>query len=188
MSRNNPPKKPQEARKAGARFIILFFFLVLGFTFLVRSTIVDNNIILPYTKFITWISAKSFFLFGIDVEPVDTYMRHPDFSVDIRRGCDGVVATLILISACVAFPSPWIQKIKAVVYGYLLIFLLNIVRIFVLFSLGLMGWMKAFNFVHTYIAQFIVIACAMIFWIFWASRLKNSVQIAESTPSTGISD
>jgi exosortase/archaeosortase family protein len=161
------------SRKEAVRFIVFFFLLVLGFTFLVRLPLIDEGLILPYTKFITWISSKSFLLAGIEVEAISTYMRHPSFSVDIRRGCDGVVATLILVSACIAFPAPWWKKIRGVLWGYVLIFVLNLVRVVVLFSLGMKGWMEAFEFVHTYIAQFVVIAAAMIFWVYWASRLDN---------------
>lgn len=168
----------KKSRKQAVQFVALFFLLVLGFTFLVRLSFIDEHLILPYTQFIAWISAKTFLIFGVEVEAVETYLRHPRFSVDIRRGCDGVVATLILISACIAYPAPWEKKLQGVFWGYILIFVLNLIRVDILFGLGVLGWMWAFDFVHTYIAQFIVIASAMLFWIYWASNLKNSDQTA----------
>jgi exosortase H (IPTLxxWG-CTERM-specific) len=174
MAKDKNFSPSESSRIAQIKFIVFFFFLVLGFTLLVRVSFIDENLILPYTKLIAWISAKSLLLFGIQVDAVDTYMRHPSFSVDIRRGCDGIVATLILVSACIAFPSSWIQKVKGILGGYTLIFVLNLVRVDVLFALGMWGWMSLFEFVHTYIAQFIVIVCAMAFWIFWVSRLRES--------------
>jgi exosortase/archaeosortase family protein len=156
------------------KFLLSFFFLVVGFTFLIRLTFIDENLVLPYTQFISWFTALLFQSVGIGVESSQTLLRHPDFTVDIRRGCDGIVATLILVSALIAYPSPWKSKFVGVFWGYILIFFLNLVRVIVLFSLGILGWMDTFNFVHTYIAQFVVIACAMLYWIFWAGRLRES--------------
>lgn len=184
MAIKDAPKSQPKSRKEAVRFIIFFFLLVLGFTFLVRLPLIDEGLILPYTKFITWISSKSFLIAGIEVEPLNTYMRHSSFTVDIRRGCDGVVATLILVSACIAFPAPWKKKLTGVLWGYILIFVLNLVRVVILFSLGMKGWMGAFEFVHTYIAQFVVIAAAMIFWVYWASRLNNPYNIEAQEQTT----
>ena len=155
------------------RFIVVFFALVIGFTWLIKLPLIDEWIISPYVAGITSLSG---FLYGIidnSVETGGTYLRHPDFSVNIKKGCDGIVAAIILVSACIAFPSTWKMKIAGIVEGYLLIFVLNIVRILLLFSLGVHGHMEIFNLVHVYVAQFIVIIGAMVFWIYWAGKTRT---------------
>jgi exosortase H (IPTLxxWG-CTERM-specific) len=150
-------------------------FLVIGIlgTLVIRIEWVDDHAVYPYTRFIAALSAGVFQLAAMDVQARDTMLLHPDFRVDIRRGCDGVVATLILVAACVAFPVAWARRLWGVLLGYLLIFVMNLIRIVVLMGLGIGGQMALFDFVHTYISQFIVIAAAVAFWLYWASAERT---------------
>ena len=154
------------------RFILAFFGLVVGLTLLIQIPFVDKHIVLPYVQGITALSGWIYGLFDSTVETSRTFMSNSSFSVNIKRGCDGIVATIILISACIAFPSSWKMKFKGIIQGYLLIFMLNLIRILVLFALGVNGQMRLFNLVHTYVAQFIVIVCVMVFWVYWAGKTR----------------
>ena len=158
------------------RFIAVFFLLVIGLNFLIGLAWVDRNAVLPYTEGITALSASALELMGYQIDQQGTIMRSSNFAVDIRRGCDGVVATILLISACLAYPAAWRQRLLGTVMGYGLIFLLNLIRILVLFALGEGGAMDLFSFVHTYVAQFAVIALTMVFWISWAARQRPLYQ------------
>ena len=93
--------------------------------------------------------------------------------MNIRRGCDGVVATILLVSACLAYPLAWKSRLSGVLWGYVLIFALNLVRIVGLFIAGLNGSEQTFGFLHTYVSQFIVIALTMVFWIYWVGRERT---------------
>jgi exosortase H (IPTLxxWG-CTERM-specific) len=159
-------------KKAMLRFILAFFALVVGLTLFIQIPLVDRYIVLPYVQGITVLSGWIYGLFDSTVETSRTFMSQGGFSVNIKRGCDGIVATIILVSACIAFPSTWKMKFKGIVQGYLLIFILNLFRILVLFALGVNGQIRLFNLVHTYVAQFIVIACVMVFWIYWAGKTR----------------
>ncbi len=157
-------------------FIGLFFGLVLLLNVVIAWSWVDSNIILPYTEAITGFSGQVLNLIGYPVTRTSTILRSDNFAVDIRRGCDGVVATVLLISACLAYPSNFRQKLFGAAAGYGLIFFLNLLRIIVLFILGDEGAMEMFDFVHTYVAQFAVIALTMVFWVYWAGRQKPLYQ------------
>lgn len=157
-------------RRNAIQFVLIFFALTVALTLLIRRPQVDENIILPYTEWLASLTGTLFSLAGLSVQASGTFLIHETFSVNIRKGCDGIVATMVLLSACVAFPSSWIHKVRGLIGGFLLIFILNLFRILVLFLLGVAGWMDAFNFVHTYVAQFAVIASAMVFWIYWAGK------------------
>lgn len=93
--------------------------------------------------------------------------------MSIRRGCDGIVATILLVSACLAYPLSWKRRLSGVLLGYLLIFSLNLIRIVGLFVAGLKGSAQTFGIVHTYVSQFVVIALAMVFWIYWVGRERT---------------
>lgn len=157
------------------RFLMLFVALVIGLTLFINIPQVDLHLVTPYVEGITFLSGSVYGLADSSVESNHTYLRHPDFSVNIKKGCDGIVASIILISACIAFPSSWKMKIKGIIMGYLLIFLLNLVRILILFTLGVQGKMEMFHLVHAYVAQFIVIIGAMVFWVYWAGKTRPGV-------------
>ena len=165
-------KKLRDQDKRAMRFVVLFFAFVLGFNVLMEISWVQENFVLPYTTIIAKVSAGLLGLFDNSIQVSGTIIRSDSFAVDIRRGCDGVIATIILISACLAFPLAWKQRASGALLGYLLIQLLNLVRIVGLFLLGAAGAATLFDFFHTYVSQFFVIALTMVFWIFWIGRQK----------------
>jgi len=136
-------------------------------TFVAQLPTVNNTVILPYTTWIAGISATTIQLSGVEAHAEGTQLLGEHFAVEIRRGCDGVEATILLVAACLAYPMPWRDRILGTALGYLLIFVLNLVRIIVLFRLGDAGYERAFEFFHVYIAQFAVITAVMVFWIYW---------------------
>lgn len=158
---------------ATLRFVGLFFLFVLGFTLVFQSAWVDKKIILPYTSFIAAISSEILGFLDIPAQAQGTLIREDRFAVDIRRGCDGVVATILLVSACLAYPFSWKGRVLGTLWGYALIFTADLIRIVGLFIVGLKGSAQTFDFLHVYVSQFVVIALTMVFWIFWAGRQKT---------------
>jgi len=166
-------KKLRDQDRQAVRFVLLFFVFVLGFNVLMEISWVQENLVLPYTTIIAKISAGLLGLFDNSIQVSGTIIRSDSFAVDIRRGCDGVVATIILISACLAFPLSWSRRASGALLGYLLIQILNLVRIVGLFLLGAAGAAQLFDFLHTSVSQFFVIALTMVFWIYWIGRQKT---------------
>lgn len=157
------------------KFSGLFFAYVLLAGFLIRLDWVDQHLIGPYTVLITRISGAILNAAGVSVETLGTNIRHSSFAVDIRRGCDGIVASVILVSACLAYPLRWRARVLGSLWGYTLIFVLNLIRVTGLFYVGLKGSSQTFEFIHIYVAQFAVIALAMVYWIYWIGREKTAV-------------
>ncbi len=166
-------KKLRDQDKQAIRFVLLFFVFVIGFNLLMEISWVQENLVLPYTTAIAKVSAVLLGLFESSIQVSGTIIRSESFAVDIRRGCDGVIATIILVSACLAFPLTWRQRASGALLGYLLIQILNLVRIVGLFLLGGAGAVQLFDFFHTYVSQFFVIALTMVFWIYWIGRQKT---------------
>ena len=166
-------EKLRDQDKQAIRFVLLFFVFVIGFNLLMEISWVQENLVLPYTTAIAKVSAVLLGLFESSIQVSGTIIRSESFAVDIRRGCDGVIATIILVSACLAFPLTWRQRASGALLGYLLIQILNLVRIVGLFLLGGAGAAQLFDFFHTYVSQFFVIALTMVFWIYWIGRQKT---------------
>ncbi|MBI2822880.1 MAG: exosortase H [Acidobacteria bacterium] len=155
---------------AAIRFAGLFFLCALCLTFLLRLSWIDHGVVEPYTRFLAGISAGAMNLFGSTAQAHGTIIQQGSFAVEIRRGCDGIVATLLLVSACLAYPLPWKDRLWGVLAGYGLIFILNLARTVALFFIGLKGSVQTFDLFHNYVSQFVVIAVAMVFWAGWAGR------------------
>ncbi len=158
--------------RTAAGFMVTFALLALISIALTRWSLVDENLILPYTRWLARLSGHIFSVIGMPVIVQDTFLRHSAFAVDIRRGCDGVVATIVLLSALLAFPAFWKDRLRGAVLGFTLIFVLNLIRIFVLFGLGVAGQTALFHFVHTYVAQMAVIIAAMVYWVYWTGTAR----------------
>lgn len=147
-----------------------FVVLVLAASLLIRTSWFDRSVLVPYTSFITRLAGLSLQAMGVEVRVQGTSILHPSFSVDIRRGCDGMEATLLLVCATLAYPFCSLRRRGlALVTGYIVIFVLNMVRVVGLFLLGFKGFTQVFEFVHTYVAQFAIVTAVMILWLFWIS-------------------
>jgi exosortase H (IPTLxxWG-CTERM-specific) len=161
---------------ASLKFVSIFLFLVFGLTLLIQNTWIDEHLVGPYTEVLAGIGGAVLGALGRQVAVAGTIIREGSFAVDIRRGCDGIVATILLVSACLAYPLSWKDRLLGTALGYGLIFVLNMVRIVALFVIGVQGSMQAFDFFHTYVSQFAVIALTMVFWIYWASRQTKDLK------------
>ena len=155
------------------RFVGLFIILVLALTFILQLSWVDENLVAPYTAFLARISGGILQFLGVPAHAVGTTLRKESFVLEIRRGCDGLEATFLLISACLAYPATWGSRLLGALWGYGLIFILNLARIVGLALIGFGGTVESFEFFHIYISQFAVVALTMVYWILWAGRQKT---------------
>ncbi len=148
----------------------MFLVLVIVAGLLIRLPWFDRSVLLPYTSFITRLAGVIIQTIGVDAKVEGTAILHSSFSVDIRRGCDGMEATLLLVCATLAYPFCSLRRrVLALLSGYAVIFVMNMIRVVGLFLLGYRGFMGVFDFVHTYVAQFAIVTAVMILWLFWIS-------------------
>jgi len=163
------------------RFGPLFLFLMVLFFLLVAHKFFSD--VLPVERYFTVGVAKiasfSLNLGGMDTGVDDTKIinrnpnaPHPSYSVDLRTGCNGLIATLIFIAAVLAFPSSWKHKFLGILMGIAAIQCFNIVRIGALYYLGLYH-KSLFETVHVYVAQSILIAVAAALWLFWSLKAER---------------
>jgi exosortase H (IPTLxxWG-CTERM-specific) len=95
------------------------------------------------------------------------------FDMSIEAGCNGVEASIILVSAILAFPRGIKNKILGVCFGLVSLHFLNVVRIISLFYLG--QWSEvAFDWAHLYIWQALIMLDVFIVFIFWVRYSQRS--------------
>lgn len=170
-ARQTPGIAPRKGwDRATLRFLVIFVFLVVVCGVIVRTEWFDRNFLHSYTSFIASLSSRILGLIGVDATVDGTRILSPRFSVEIRKGCDGLEAALLLICATIAYPFSRLRiRLLALTSGYPLIFVLNLIRVVGLFLIGL-NRPALVEFVHTYVAQFAIITATMIFWLFWIAR------------------
>lgn len=146
----------------------------------------------PWTEFLADLSAKIIHFFDSEtyskgVEIYTTRLNDQNFSgVRIEAGCNAIEACLILFVAMIAFPSPITYKIKGMIYGFIAVQSINILRIISLFYLGM--WSKeVFDFAHYYAWQVLIIIDAFIVFLIWLSKLPND-KVPPVTPNSGLTN
>jgi exosortase H (IPTLxxWG-CTERM-specific) len=156
-------------RRPESRFLILFLvILAAGFTVIALRT-VNDVFVDPYTTVIARVSGSILDLLGEDITIRGCHLSSPRFSVTIFNGCNGLITSLIFVSAVLAFPAGWKAKLVGVVGGLVAIQLINLVRIVSLFYIGVF-FPELFNESHIFVWQSIVILAGVSLWIFWAHR------------------
>lgn len=160
-------------------FLFKFCILAVGVFWLHFQKTVYEAVTRPWTELLADISAKIIHFFDAEtfskgVEIYTTRINDQDFSgVRIEAGCNAIEACLILFVAMIAFPSPWLYKLKGMILGFIAVQSVNILRIISLFYLGM--WNKEiFDFAHYYAWQVLIIIDAFIVFLVWLSRLPDN--------------
>ena len=150
------------------RFFILFLVIQLGLFTAELTRPVQNAIVIPFTESVAAFSAWIVKKFDPEVISYSNVLYDADskFAVAIEAGCNGVEATIVLIAAMVAFPSPWRSKLIGIAIGFVAIQAMNTIRIISLFYLG--QWnMVAFEWAHLYIWQALIMLDVLIVFLIW---------------------
>jgi exosortase H (IPTLxxWG-CTERM-specific) len=163
-----------------ARFLIVFL-LVLGGSFaLLAWTPVNDHVVEPFTGLVARASGVALDLLGQDVTRTGTVLRSPRFGVNIKNGCNGLEAMVILLAAIVAFPATWRARLAGLALGAVGIQLVNLLRVVALFLTGAY-WPRFFDASHTVVWQSLVILAAVLIWILWAQRFARPRAEATAT-------
>lgn len=159
-------------------FCLLFAaFLAAGYFLSIYPPVVERAI-LPFTAFIAKVSSATLGVLGSDAQAAGTRLAGQGVSFDLRNGCNGVWATIIFVSAVLAFPSTIRMKILGVAAGFAAIFAINLIRVVSLYFIVL-RFPGAFEGAHIYVWQSVVIGAAVLLWLFWAQRAAPAARPPE---------
>jgi exosortase/archaeosortase family protein len=118
-------------------------------------------------------SAPLITLLGYPCAVEGVTLRSPEFSVAVRRGCDGVEPMLVLWSAMVALRTPLIPTLVGLVVSGVIIQFLNFIRVISLFVIGV-RWPSAFHVMHVEIWPVLLIIASMAFFILWMNWARGN--------------
>jgi exosortase H (IPTLxxWG-CTERM-specific) len=167
------------------RFLFLFLFLLAALFVAELLQPVEQYVILPFTAAIAKVCVLLVSAFDSHAIAYGKILQstNGNFAISIERGCNGVEAVIILVSAMLAFPAPWKHKLVGIGLGFVAIQLLNLVRIISLFYLG--QWNRMwFDWFHLYLWQALIVLDALVVFLIWLRYLpydvRNDVQPASA--------
>ena len=150
------------------KFIITYVVLMGLFLLIIGLEPIKKvlDIIGLYTNMIVYFSALLIKPFGIVQGVEGSIISLKGLALDVRFGCNGLEAFLIYTVAILAFPATIVRKIIGIVGGFLVLQVLNVLRIA---GLGLSGiYLKEyFHYIHIYVAQGMMIAVALVLFLVW---------------------
>jgi len=133
---------------------------------------VNDRVIVPFTEVITYAAARLLSVFDSGVGAAGTIMRSSRFALDVRNGCNGVEAVILLAAAIFAFPATLRSRLIGVSVASIAIELLNLVRLSSLFWLGEHD-RRLFDFVHVAVWQMLIILAAISIFILWSWKFAE---------------
>jgi exosortase H (IPTLxxWG-CTERM-specific) len=162
----------RQALRPEARFLIVFLLVLAASFSLLAWTPVNDHLVEPFTGIIARVSGGALNLLGQHVTRTGTVLQSARFGVNIRNGCNGVEAMVILLAAIVAFPASWRARGIGLVLGTVVIQAVNLLRVVALFLTG--AYLpRFFDAAHTVVWQSLVILVAVLVWIVWAQRFAR---------------
>ena len=150
------------------RFIAVYLVLMSAALVLIGYEPIKNIFDLNgyFTFSLLKITGRLFALFNIPVSIDGSIIHLQGFSMNVLFGCNGLEAFLIYTVGIIAFPAKIKAKIIGLLSGFLVLQILNVVRIV---GLGFAGiYMREyFDFIHIYLAQSVMIVFAVVIFIGW---------------------
>jgi len=164
-------KSPPVISRRGASKLILWVFLWI---LLFSASIVVYNKTYDFTQKVlmhnlqirpaAWILQLT--LPDENIQYSEARITSARVRLHVLRGCDGVEAWLLIVTALLVYPMPWRRRLRSLLYGTVLIFSLNLLRIISLFHVALRRpeWM---DIAHGLIWQSVMVLAAFIFVLIW---------------------
>jgi len=166
-------------RKSGLLFVARFLAALILFYVVAAFGPVNDYVVVPFTELV--VSATAFLLRSAHqpIEVVGTVIRSPHFALDVRNGCNGVEAMMVLAAAVLAFPATLRSRLAGLLAGSVAIQILNLVRVSSLVWLG-EHHRNLFDFIHVGVWQSIVILAAVSMFVFWSRKFAEKPLAARS--------
>ncbi len=166
------------------RFLLLFLLILCVLFVAELLQPVDRYVILPFTSAIAQVCAWLVSTFDPNAIAIGKELHSTvnGFAISIERGCNGIEAVIILISAMLAFPAPWRYKLLGIGAGFVAIQALNLVRIISLFYLG--QWNRTwFDWFHLYLWQALIVLDALVAFLVWLRWMPRTAVPPHESPA-----
>jgi exosortase/archaeosortase family protein len=163
------------------RFILLYvIYMIIAFVLVDYKPVHDFlQLDKYYTSGVVYLSKHLIELIGISVRAEGALLHLGSNIMEVKFGCNGLEAILLLVAAILAYPSSFKAKILGIILGSTFLQFFNIIRI------AILAWVlekhpTVFPIMHEYITQSIMIAIAFVIFLVYLQnvtrheKLKNN--------------
>jgi exosortase H (IPTLxxWG-CTERM-specific) len=156
------------------RFVLTYVLLMGAFFLLLGLKPVQNVVDINggYSNAIVYVTAKILGLIGVTSTIQGSVIHLPSISLDVEFGCNGLEAVMIYSVAVLTFPASWKNRLIGIVAGFLVIQVLNLIRIVALAYAGVYH-KDLFDLIHLYVAQGVMIAVALATFVLYLTYLSH---------------
>lgn len=162
--------------KNKARIIKLlkFFGIYIGIIALyyVFISIDDNPVFDAYINFTSYLSGIIIRIFDNSVVINQQIISGKTFNIILAFGCEGSEPIAVFAAGVLAYPSNIKSKLKGLGIGLPALYILNLIRIALLYSIGLF-FPTVFDLFHTTLFPILFILIALIFWVLWIKLIAD---------------
>jgi exosortase H (IPTLxxWG-CTERM-specific) len=152
---------------AQKKFLIRFVVALGAFYLLVAIQPVNDHVVVPFTELLVRVSTVLLAAIGEKTQSVGTVIESPAFAVDVKNGCNGIEAALLLVAAMLAFPASPKRRAFGIAAGLAVIQGVNLFRIVSLFWLGV-HHRNVFELFHAAVWQTALILLAVGIFLAWS--------------------
>lgn len=174
----NKRRKASSPLRSRVFFVAKFCAAMVVLYAVVALNQVNDFVIIPFTEVVSRGAAGLLSVFESGVSAAGTVMRSPRFALDVRNGCNGVEAVILLAAAIFAFPATLRSRLIGISIASVAIELVNLVRLSSLFWLG-EHYRRIFDSFHVAVWQSLVILAAISIFILWSWKFAET-PLAES--------
>lgn len=158
-------------KREKALFLVKFLSIIVVLYIVIALNPVNDRVIVPFTEGITTVSAAMLRGIGQTAEVSEgTLIRTTGFVVDVKNGCNGIEAIILLIAAIGAYPAPLAHRIAGIIGASIALQAINLVRIAMLVWLGA-HHPDIFQLFHVAVWQTVIILISVLLFLLWSSRI-----------------
>jgi exosortase H (IPTLxxWG-CTERM-specific) len=150
------------------RFAVTYLILMGAFFLLIGLKPIQDILDLNgrYTRGVVILTSKILEILSIHSTYQGSIIQLPSIALDVKFGCNGLEAVMIYGVAVIAFPAQWKYKLMGIGGGFVLLQIINILRITAL-AYSAIHFKTLFEYIHIYIAQGMMIAVSLgVFFIY----------------------
>lgn len=147
-------------------FCLGLVFIMSIYYWFYNQDFFNENINKPVLEFYSQVGSGTLNIFGMETKSHETFISSNEFTLNVGKGCDALSPLVLLLAGILTFPITFKYKIPALVVAPIAVFILNLVRIFSLYFIGL-SLPDFFEIAHVEIWQTLFIVACLIGWLYW---------------------
>jgi exosortase H (IPTLxxWG-CTERM-specific) len=153
-------------------FVTKFGLVMVALYVIVALNPVNDRVIVPFTGLIARSTAVVLRVIDSGIQSAGTVIQSPAFAMDVRNGCNGIEAMILLCSAIFAFPATLRSRLAGLLLATLAVQILNVFRLSSLFWLGAHHrWL--FDVFHVAVWQSLIILAAISMFVLWSWKFAE---------------